>query len=438
MWPVLPPGAAHASSTRCPGASSSNRAARCAQRLARTPRRPRTPAAPRPAAAPRAAPRSRRRSAAVAAMPGGMQAFRDTRRASCAAGSRAATSARARCSRRESARQSSGQSLRERVDAASAGWLKRASGTAASIALELGALALETPQHRVHETRRAAQLEQRGGVDRRRHRRMRRDPQLLELQQADPEQRAELRLIALQRLREQPRGLPFEPVMPAQSAEHERARATTRSRSRDARARGCERVVRGDSVRASTRATSRAAAARTSAPGARRRRYADKRGAIQRMRREIRRSGHHAPGRRLDFREPQHPVAGRDVDAVARPRRRSCRARARARGVERLGVPDAKRPPVARARLRRPATDRTPARARSSSTRRRRQSSSAVGLRDLRRERRERRLAGVPAASVPASRPGNAASSASAASAASRSCSSPAVSRAPIGVERSR
>jgi len=50
-----------------------------------------------------------------------------------------------------------------------------------------------------------------------------RNPHLLELQQPYLEQRSELELARLQRLREEARRLPLEPLMPAQCAVHERA-----------------------------------------------------------------------------------------------------------------------------------------------------------------------------------------------------------------------
>ncbi len=88
--------------------------------------------------------------------------------------------------------------------------------------LELLALPLEAAQHRVDETTGATRAEQRRGVDGRGYCGVRRYAQLLQLQQADAQQRGELRLLARERPCEKAARLPFEPVVPTQAAENER------------------------------------------------------------------------------------------------------------------------------------------------------------------------------------------------------------------------
>jgi hypothetical protein len=91
------------------------------------------------------------------------------------------------------------------------------------VTLELLPLALETTQHGVDETRRGAMPKQRGRIDRGRDCGVGRYAQLLQLQQPESQQRSKLRLLRVERPREQPCGLPLEAVMPAQSAEHQRS-----------------------------------------------------------------------------------------------------------------------------------------------------------------------------------------------------------------------
>ena len=87
--------------------------------------------------------------------------------------------------------------------------------------LELLALALETAQHGVDETARAADAEQRRRIDRGRHRRVLRDPQRLELQQPHAQQCRQRGLLAFERPREQSLHLPLETKVPTQRTEYE-------------------------------------------------------------------------------------------------------------------------------------------------------------------------------------------------------------------------
>ena len=88
--------------------------------------------------------------------------------------------------------------------------------------MELRALALKPSQHCVDETPGLASSEQRSRIDRCGHGCVWRDPQLLQLQQPDAQQRGERGLTAYQRPLEQSLRLPLEPVVPTQGAKDER------------------------------------------------------------------------------------------------------------------------------------------------------------------------------------------------------------------------
>src|SRR5690606_20562957 len=96
----------------------------------------------------------------------------------------------------------------------------------------------EAPEDRVDEALRARRADERGRLDGRGHRGVRRDPRFLELIETDPKERGEVALLRIELGRRELADLPLEPVMPAERALHERleersvARSDRRSRER--------------------------------------------------------------------------------------------------------------------------------------------------------------------------------------------------------------